>query len=149
MTTIAAPKMEMTVAAHAGHTTQAPQTAVTSKIASMTIRTGPGVAIPVTCLSPGVLNVAGSPTSRNKAGSAVQADPVASTAAHGPITHAASSIAKRKPDDAGVSYGLGPGAEEGRRSRFMSSQASRWPVPLKGKRRGEPAPPAATRALGG
>lgn len=74
----------------------------------MAIRIGPGVAIPVVFLSPGVLKTDGSPIRTSRAGRAAHPEPVASAVAHGPATHATSSTPKRVAEEAGVSYGLGP-----------------------------------------
>ena len=56
VTSITAPSIVTAMAAHIGHTTHALTTATARRSISIAIRIGPGVAIPVVFLSPGVLN---------------------------------------------------------------------------------------------
>lgn len=88
----------------------------------MAMRIGPGVAIPVVFLSPGVLNADGKPMRTRRAGRATHPDPAASAAAHGPATQATSSIPNRVTDEAGVSYGLGPATPDREADGSISDQ---------------------------
>ena len=90
-------------AAHVGHTIQALPTATANSSISIAILIGPGVAIPVVFLSPGVLNSAGRATKTRTVGIAYQPDPSRRPAAHGPAIQATTSITNRVPDEAAVS----------------------------------------------
>ena len=132
-------------AAQTGQTSNALPTAVTRSSISIAIRTGPGVAIPVVVLSPGVLNSAGRPTRTIKTSAAGHHDPTASATAQGPATHATISMPNLVADEATVSNGLTCLVLSGPEERFMTEPRVRHPCrrPLRtscrGTRRGRAA----------
>ena len=94
------------VAARAGKVGQTSQGAVTAtacRANSRRARNKPGVATMICRLSPGVENIAGSPTRTTREGAISQGDCCAT--AQGPATQAINSTRKRSPELNGVSKG--------------------------------------------